>query len=157
MEKKNSFIYYAQTMPGVEEIAWLEIRKRLKNVSFREYLFAKEQNGIVLFDYDGPPEKLLQLRSTEDVFLEAVSQQKVSRGREDLKQIGTLVHKSESFGRAANSLLRYRKFSHPPTYRVVSRKYGQHQYRRKDFESVVMRGIQARYPRWTPVADQAQV
>ncbi len=157
MEKKNSFIYYAQTMPGVEEIAWLEIRKRLNNVSFREYLFAKEQNGIVLFDYDGPPEKLLQLRSTEDVFLEAVSQQKVSRGREDLKQIGTLVHKSESFGRAANSLLRFRKFSHPPTYRVVSRKYGQHQYRRKDFESVVMRGIQARYPRWTPVADQAQV
>jgi 23S rRNA G2445 N2-methylase RlmL len=157
MEKQNRFTYYAQTMPGVEEIAWLEIRQRLSNVSFREYLFAKEQNGIVLFDYDGPPEKLLQLRSTEDVFLEAVSKQKVSRGREDLKQVNTLVHKSESFGRAANTLLRHRKFSHPPTYRVVSRKYGQHQYRRKDFEMAVLRGIQARYPRWTPVADKAQV
>lgn len=157
MEKQNRFTFYAQTMPGVEEIAWLEIRDRLNNVSFREYLFAKEQNGIVLFDYDGPLEKLLQLRTTEDVFLEAVSKQKVSRGREDLNQISTLVYKSESFGRAANTLLRHRKFSHPPTYRVISRKYGKHQYRRKDFETAVLRGIQARYPRWTPVADKAQV
>ena len=157
MEKQNRITYYAQTMPGVEEIAWLEIRKRLENVSFRENLFAKEQNGIVLFDYDGPTDELLQLRTTEDVFLEAVSQQKVSRGREDLKQVTTLVHKSEAFGRAANNLLRYRKFSHPPTFRVVSRKYGKHQYRRKDFELAVLRGIQARYPRWTPVADEAQV
>ena len=157
MGKQNQLTFYAQTMPGVEEIAWLEIRDRLSNVSFREYLFAKEQNGIVLFDYDGPPEMLLQLRSTEDVFLEAVSKQKVSRGREDLKRVTNLVQKSESFGRAANNLLRHRKLSHPPTYRVVSRKYGQHQYRRKDFEIAVLRGIQARYPRWTPVADQAQV
>jgi hypothetical protein len=44
MEKQNRFTFYAQTMPGVEEIAWLEIRDRLNNVSFREYLFAKEQN-----------------------------------------------------------------------------------------------------------------
>ena len=31
--------YYAQTMPGVEEIAWLEIRDRLKNPHFLRYLF----------------------------------------------------------------------------------------------------------------------
>jgi 23S rRNA G2445 N2-methylase RlmL len=40
---------------------------------------------------------------------------------------------------------------------VVSRKYGQHQYRRKDFQTAVLRGIQARYPRWTPVHDKAQI
>jgi 23S rRNA G2445 N2-methylase RlmL len=157
MAKQNRFTYYAQTMPGVEEITWLEIRKRLDKVFFREKLFAKEQNGIILFDYEGAPEKLLQLRTTEDVFLEAVSKQKVARGREDLRQITNLVQKSESFGRAANRLLRYRKFSHPPTFRVVSRKYGQHQYRRKDFQTAVLRGIQARYPRWTSVVDKAQV
>jgi len=157
MTKNNPFTYYAQTMPGVEEIAWLEIRQRLNDVTFREYLFAKEQNGIVLFDYNGSPEKLLKLRSTEDVFLEAVNNPKVSRGREDLQRINALVYKSESFGRAANNFLRFRKFSHPPTFRVVSRKYGQHQYRRKDFELAVLHGIQARYPRWKPVADNAQV
>jgi 23S rRNA G2445 N2-methylase RlmL len=67
------------------------------------------------------------------------------------------VQKSESFGRAANKLLRQRKLSSPPTYRVISRKYGQHQYRRKDFETAVWRGIQGRYPRWKPVNDRAQV
>ena len=41
--------YYAQTMPGVEEIAWIEIRDRLKGAHFQRYLFAKEQNGIVVF------------------------------------------------------------------------------------------------------------
>lgn len=157
MEDKNQATYYAQTMPGAEEIAWLEIRNRLKSASFREYVFAKEQNGIVLFDYAGSPDELLHLRSTEDVFLEAISKQKITRGRQDLNQISTLIHKSESFGRAANNLLRYRKFSQPPTYRVISRKYGQHQYRRKDFEIAVLRGIEARYPRWTPVADNAQI
>ncbi len=157
MPPKNRFTYYAQTMPGVEEIAWLEIRERLDGASYREKLFAKEQNGIICFDYDGAVEKLLQLRTTEDVFLEALNRAKVGRGRQDLRQISSLVQKSESFGRAANQLLRKRKFDHPPTYRVVSRKYGQHQYRRKDFETAVLRGIQARYPRWTPVRDRAQV
>ncbi len=157
MEKQNLTTYYAQTMPGVEEIAWLEIRERLNTPVFQEYLFAKEQNGIVLFSYDGSLDKLLQLRTTEDVFLEALSQKSVSRGRQDLNHISTLVQKSDAFGRAANTILRYRKFSHPPTFRVVSRKYGKHQYRRKDFEIAVLRGIQARYPRWTPVADDAQV
>ncbi len=157
MTKQDRFIYYAQTLPGVEDIAWLEIRKELDAVSFRENLFAKEQNGIVLFDYEGAPEKLLQLRTTEDVFLQALSKKKVTRGREDLKQITNLVQQSEQFGRAANRLQRLRKFSHPPTFRVISRKYGQHQYRRKDFETAVLRGVQGRYPRWTPVADKAQV
>jgi hypothetical protein len=50
---KNLTRYYAQTMPGIEEIAWLEIRDRLGKLKFAEYLFAPEQNGIVAFDYGG--------------------------------------------------------------------------------------------------------
>ncbi|NCF64641.1 MAG: methyltransferase domain-containing protein [Chloroflexi bacterium] len=157
MGKQNRTTYYAQTMPGVEEIAWLEIRERLNTAVFQEYLFAKEQNGIVLFSYKESLDKLLQLRTTEDIFLEAISKKRMSRGREDLKQFYDLAHKSDTFGRAANILLRFRKYSQPPTFRVVSRKYGKHQYRRKDFELALLRGFQARYPRWTPVADNAQV
>lgn len=157
MAKNSTFTYYAQTMPGIEEISWLEIRESLHPVTFREKLFAKDQNGIVVFDYSGPPEKLLGLRTTEDVFLQAISMERVSRGRQDLKEFSALIQKSESFGRAANALLRYRKFSQPPTYRVISRKYGQHQYRRKDLETAVLRGMQARYPRWTPVSDNSQI
>ncbi len=148
---------YCQTMPGIEEIAWLEIRDKLKPVSFREKLFARDQNGILVFNYGGSLQDLLNLRTTEDVFLQAINKKKVTRGRQDLKQITTLVHKSESFGRAANALTRFRKFSGPPSYRVISRKYGKHQYRRKDLETAVLYGIQSRYPRWRPVTDNAQV
>ena len=60
-------------MPGFEEIAWLEIHERFPGTSFGEYLFAKEQNGIVVFDFAGDVDGLLQLRTTEDVFLLALN------------------------------------------------------------------------------------
>ncbi|MCZ7667870.1 MAG: hypothetical protein M5U34_12025 [Chloroflexi bacterium] len=50
---EHTIDYYVQTMPGLEEIAWLEIRDMLPGAKFGEYLFAKEQNGIVTFSYAG--------------------------------------------------------------------------------------------------------
>ena len=150
MLKQNLLTYYAQTMPGFEEIAWLEIRDRCPGATFGEYLYAKEQNGILVFDYAGEVDKLLKMRTTEDVFLQAINETKMSRGKRDLSQINHMVSKGEQFGRAVNNLMRWRQFSGPPTYRVISRKYGQHQYRRKDLESAVFYGIQSRYPRWRP-------
>jgi len=157
MNKEQSLTYYAQTMPGFEEIAWLEIRDRCPEASFGGYLYAKEQNGILVFDNAGDIKHLLQLRTTEDIFLQAINKKSMSRGKADLPQITQMVSKGESFGKAVNALMRWRKFSAPPTYRVISRKYGQHQYRRKDIESAVSYGIQSRYPRWRPVKDGGQV
>ena len=155
MSKQHTF--YAQTMPGVEEIAWLEIRDKLPKVRFGEYLFAKDQNGIVVFHYDGDPKDVLQLRTTEDVFMQVLSVNKMARGRRDLIQVTEMVQQGEAFGQAMNDFLRFRKYSKPPTFRVISRKYGKHDYRRKDFERAVLQGLERRYPRWTPVADGGQV
>lgn len=149
--------YYAQTMPGVEEIAWLEIRKRLKDAHFQRYLFAKEQNGIVVFDYPGPADDLLRLRTTEDVFMQIAHQDGMTRLKRDLRGIQELIAASEPFGRAVNDYLRIRRFSAPPTYRVISRQYGKFEYSRKDLTATVWRSLKQRYPRWTPVADDAQV
>lgn len=157
MNQKNMLTYYAQTMPGFEEIAWLEIREKCHDASFGEYLYAKDQNGIVVFDYSGDIGELLRLRTTEDVFLSALDRPRMSRNKSDLPQITNLVAKDESFGRAVNAFLRWRRFSSPPTYRVISRQYGQHQYRRKDLEKAVYFGLQSRYPRWKPVEDGGQV
>lgn len=144
-------------MPGVEEIAWLEIRSLLPEAQFVEYQFAKEQNGIVLFDYEGPIEKLLQLQTAEDVFMEALSIPKMQRGKRDLPKLKEIVGRGEDVGKAINELGRYRKFSTPPTFRVISRKYGTHDYRRKDMERMVLEALQLRNPRWTAVPDDAQV
>jgi tRNA (guanine6-N2)-methyltransferase len=144
-------------MPGVEEITWREIRDRLSPVKFVEFLFAKEQNGIVVFDYGGDLGRLLELRTAEDVFLLALSEPKMTRGRQDLTQVREWVEKSEAFGRAMNQLVRFRRFSGQPTYRVISRKYGTHQYRRKDLEQAALHGLAMRYGKWTAVPDDSDV
>lgn len=149
--------YYAQTMPGVEEIAWIEIRDRLKGAHFQRYLFAKEQNGIVVFDYPGPAAELLRLRTTEDVFMQVASHDQLTRLRRDLRGIHELIATSDSFGAAVNDYLRIRRFSAPPSYRVISRQYGKFEYSRKDLTATVWRSLKQRYPRWTPVADDAQI
>lgn len=145
-------------MPGVEEIAWLEIRTRLPEVKFGETLFAKEQNGIVIFDYEGPVANLLQLRTAEDVFIEALSVKKLSRDWRDLRQVADRVADSTAFGRAVGALARYQaNRTKSPTYRVIARQYGQHQYRRKDLQEAVLKAVKRRYPLWRPVADDAQI
>ncbi len=149
--------YYAQTMPGVEEIAWLEIRQRLKDAHFIRYLFAKEQNGIVVFDYPGAAADLLRLRTTEDVFMQIAYHEELTRLRRDLRGIQQLIIDSDEFGRTVNDYLRIRRFSALPTYRVISRQYGKFEYSRKDLTETVWRSLKQRYPRWTPVADDAQL
>ena len=145
-------------MPGVEEITWLEIRSHLPQAKFSETLFAKEQNGIVIFDYDGPIADLLQLRTAEDVFIEALSMEKLSRDWRDLRQVVDRIADSAAFGRAVSALTRYQaKRSKTPSYRVVARKYGRHQYRRKDLQDAVLQGLKKRYPLWRSVADDAQM
>ena len=151
------FSYYAQTVPGAEEIAWLEIRWRLPGVKFGEYMFAKEQNGIVTFAYQGDMADVQQLETVEEVFLQALSVPKLSRGKRDLTQIRELVTKAEDLGRAGNQLMRFRQFNRPPAYRVVSRKFGKHEYSLKDLQKAVLQGMETRYPRWMPVVDGAQV
>jgi SAM-dependent methyltransferase len=149
--------YYVQTRPGLEEIAWLEIRDMLPYAKFGEYLFAKEQNGVVTFSYKGDMADVNQLLTSEDEFLQALSIPKLSRGRQDLAVIQEAVAKGEEFGRAANQFLRFRQFSRPPSYRVICRKFGTHEYRQSNVEQLVLDAMMTRYPRWQPITDGPQV
>lgn len=136
--------YYAQTMPGIEKIAWLEIRARLKGATFREFLFTREKNGIVLFDYEGAPGDLLALRTVEDVFALALPPQKLTRDWGDLRALANLVAESPLFESALRQVGKARG-GRASTFRVVARKEGQHQYRRKDVGEAIARGIERRY------------
>lgn len=149
--------YYVQTRPGLEEIAWLEIRDMLPGAKFGEYLFAKEQNGVTTFSYKGEMTEVNQLLTSEDEFLLALSLPKLSRGRQDINLINEAVGKGEDFGRATNQFLRFRQFSHPPSYRVFCRKFGTHDYRQAHIEQAVLEGMMLRYPRWQPITDGPQV
>lgn len=157
-EKTNQINdYYVQTRPGLEEIAWLEIRDMLPNAKFGEYLFAQEQNGIVTFSYKGETADVNQLLTSEDEFLQALSLPKLSRGRQDLALVQEAVAKGEEFGRATNQFLRFRQFSGPPSYRVFCRKFGTHEYRQAHMERAVLDAMMSRYPRWQAITDGPQV
>src|SRR5215472_18350670 len=56
--------YYAMTMPGLETIAFSEIKTRMPDAEL-----VKFARGIVLFRTGAPVRDLLKLRTTEDVFV----------------------------------------------------------------------------------------
>ncbi len=151
----NPKVYYAQTMPGVEKIAWLEIRDRFPKAKFSEFLFAKDLNGIIAFEFTGKAMELLKLRTTEDVFAQIASIDKLSRDWRDLRIIARHIETSPSL---IQVIKMWQKTRGQVTYRVISRKIGGHQYRRMDFEEAVIKGIQKRFGnRWRLVDDHADV
>ncbi|MBK7893880.1 MAG: hypothetical protein WAS33_30040 [Candidatus Promineifilaceae bacterium] len=156
--KMDTTTYYVQTMPGVEEIAWLEIRNKLPGAKFGETVFAKDQNGLLIFSYAGDVADLFQLRTVEDVYVLALSVDKVARTRGVLPQITELVRDTAVFQHAIDTAWPIR-MQQParPSYRVISRLYGSHDLYRKQLGEAVERGMKARYPKWRLVDDHAQV
>ncbi|WP_420629357.1 hypothetical protein [Candidatus Leptofilum sp.] len=153
----NATTYYVQTMPGVEEIAWLEIRDKLPGAKFSETVFAKDQNGLLLFSYSGDASDLFQLRAVEDVFVLAVSIDKVPRTRQVLPQLTELIGESATFQHAIDIAMPIRKQPGRPSYRAISRLYGSHDIYRKQLGEAVRRGMKERYPRWRLVDDHAML
>ena len=153
----NTTTYYVQTMPGVEEIAWLEIRDKLPGAKFGETVFAKDQNGLLIFSYAGDTADLLQLRTVEDVYVLALSIEKAPRTRKILPQITELVQNTAVFQHAVDIAWPIRAQSGRPSYRAISRLYGSHDTYRKQLGEAVRRGIKSRYPRWRLVDDNAQL
>ncbi|RMG97949.1 MAG: methyltransferase domain-containing protein [Chloroflexi bacterium] len=146
---RERLTYFAQTVPGVEEIAWLELRARLPNVKFERYLYAADTHGIVSFTFEGDPATLTDLWTVEDVFWQALMR-KLERTRRDLVDIGRWLQAEESVGRAAHALMRYRKFARPPVYRLRVRQFGQHVYDKRQLESAVSRALKKRLFPWLP-------
>jgi len=89
----KGYLYYAHTMPGLEDVAWTEIRRRLDGVSFEAFKEIRGKNGLVLFRYAGQPADLLRLRTIEDVFFLVERIPKVEWGYQGLSQIyQTILH-----------------------------------------------------------------
>jgi 23S rRNA G2445 N2-methylase RlmL len=154
--QRRPLTYYAQTMPGVEKITWREIQERFPQATLGQYLFAKEQNGIVLFDDDVSFKELLTLRTAEDVFIQAAYIPRLTYDYGDLRQIERLVETGELFGKVTHILTSYLKLTRRPTFRVVARKTGTHRYTRAHLEKALSLGVQRRFGRsWRQVEENA--
>jgi tRNA (guanine6-N2)-methyltransferase len=155
----GAFAFFAQTVPGIEPIAWREMKARLSDVALIGFRRFRDGNGIVLFEYRGDPAALLRLRTTEDVFYLVAHEEHVPLDRRGLRVMQEAVRESRYFdvGLRIHRGIREGRGGGPTTFRVIARKQGaRHRYRRVDAQRAVEQGILQRYNfRWQLVEGRA--
>lgn len=149
---------YVETPPGLEEVAWLEIRDRFPEAAFGALLFARDERGVVVFDFPGDLADLFTLRTVNGAFLTAafLDKDEVSRGYRDLHRMREQMAEMGDLGRAVNLFTRFRR-RQPSTYRVVVRTYGRHEYDRRDVRRAVLQVVEPLYPDWQRTPEEADL
>ncbi len=139
--------------PGLEEVAGEEIERALGGAVKRSGL------GIVVFRVPVIDRALLDLRTTEDVFLLAWGTDQLSYRAEDLDRIRRWTAQDADW----NRLLRLHHQVRPkpkgkPTYHLVTQMTGVHGYRRIDALKALARGLAGKFPAsWKPAQENAAI
>jgi 23S rRNA G2445 N2-methylase RlmL len=139
--------------PGLEPVAADEIATELGGEVKRSGY------GFVVFRVPEVDDRLLWLRTTEDVFLLAWGTDQLTRRAEDLDKIERWTAREPDWGR----LLRLHHAVRPkpngkPTYRLVAQMEGQHGYLRRDAARALARGLDGKFPAsWRPAEENAAV
>lgn len=148
--------YFAQVVPGLEEIAREELAELAPGITFDRTLRRfDERTSIVPFQLTGSPQVLCQARTVEDLFVTLVDRTGIPDGREGLRTIHAAVA-TVAGERAVSTALELRpRRKGPVTVRVIARTAGRRAYRRIDLQRAVERALRERFPRWKPVEDDA--
>jgi tRNA (guanine6-N2)-methyltransferase len=144
---------YAMAHPGLEAVASEEIERDLGGE------VKKTGSGIVVFRVPEIDERLLKLRTTEDVFLLAWGSDQLTHRAEDLERIRRWTAREADWP----SLLRLHHALRPkpkgrPTYHLVTQMEGRHGYLRRDARKALAQGLAGTVPEsWRPVEENAAV
>jgi tRNA (guanine6-N2)-methyltransferase len=144
---------YALVHPGLEAIAAEEIERDLGCE------VKKTGSGIVVFRLAEIDERVLKLRTTEDVFLLAWGSDQLTYRAEDLERIRRWTAREADWP----ALLRIHHALRPkpkgrPTYHLVAQMEGRHGYLRKDARKALAQGLAGAVPEsWRPVEENAAV
>jgi 23S rRNA G2445 N2-methylase RlmL len=139
--------------PGLEPVAAEEIERELGGD------VKKTGQGIVVFRLPEIDDRLLSLRTTEDVFLLAWGSDQLTRRAEDLDSIRRWTARQADWP----NLLRVHHAIRPkpkgrPTYRLVAQMEGQHGYLRRDARKALAQGLAGKVPEsWRPAEENAAV
>jgi tRNA (guanine6-N2)-methyltransferase len=158
----KGYLYYAHTMPGLEQVAWIEIQRRLDQAVFEAFKELPGKNGFVLFRYAGQPADLFKLRAAEDIFF-LIARFPIKWGYQGLSQIyralssNRFIDMGLSTHNRAHHADNRRKQEH--TFRVISRMTGDnHPYRRIDLERTVKKGLKKRLgSKWRAVEEGERI
>lgn len=133
--------YYAMTLPGIETIAFSEIRARVPDATL-----VKFARGVVLFRTAASPVDLLELRTTEDVYVLLAHLTDLGRGPDALRVLHSATLHADITG-ALEAVRRAHHGQPPRTWRVVSQKEGTHDFRRMDAGQAVTDALKRALPR----------
>jgi tRNA (guanine6-N2)-methyltransferase len=134
-------LFYVMTMPGLETLAFSEIRSRVADAELIKFA-----RGIALFRTTAQPGDLLTLRTVEDVFFVLAHVTGLGRGRGTLK----VLHSAALNADIATALEAWRRCHHGArlaTWRVVSQMTGGHDFRRIDAGQAVSDALERALPR----------
>ncbi len=134
--------FYAMTIPGLETLAFSEIRAKMSDAEL-----VKFARGIALFRTATPPNELLQLRTTEDIFITIKHITGLGRGRDAVRVFHSAMSHIEDMNAILSVWRRAHKAIQPKTWRVVSQMVGTHDFRRTDAGQAVSDGLRRILPR----------
>jgi 23S rRNA G2445 N2-methylase RlmL len=144
---------YALVHPGLEEVAADEVTRDLAGDVKRT------APGLVVFRLSEIDQRILTLRTTEDVFLLAWGTDQLSYRAEDLDKIQRWTAREPDW----QQLLRIHHAVRPkprgkPTYRLVAQMQGRHAYLRRDAGKALARGLAGHFPdSWRPAEENASI
>jgi 23S rRNA G2445 N2-methylase RlmL len=144
---------YAMVIPGLEPVAADEIGRDLGGQVKRS------APGINVFRVSHIDDSLLQLRTTEDVFLLAWGTDKLTHRSEDLDRIRRWTAHDADWNRLLTIHHALRpKPKGKPTYHLVTQMSGKHVYRRVDARKALIQGLAGKLPAsWRLVEENAAV
>jgi len=134
--------FYAMTMPGLETLAFSEIRAKTSDSEL-----VKFARGIALFRTGTPPDELLKLRTVEDVFITVAHITGLGRGRDAVRVFHSAMLHVEDMNGTLSVWRRAHKAIQPKTWRVVSQMDVPHDFRRTDAGEAVSDALRRIMPR----------
>jgi 23S rRNA G2445 N2-methylase RlmL len=136
-------------IPGLEPVAADEISRELGGDVKRS------APGINVFRLPEIDESLLQLRTTEDVFLLGWGTDKLTHRTEDLDRIRRWTAHDVDWNRLLSIHHRLRpKPKGKPTYHLVTQMSGKHVYRRVDARKALIQGLAGKLPASWKLAEE---
>jgi 23S rRNA G2445 N2-methylase RlmL len=144
---------YVIVQPGLEPVVSEEIEHDFGGE------VKKTGRGVVVFRVPHVDERLLKLRTAEDVFLFAWGTDQLTYRAEDLDKIRRWTDREADWGR----LLQLHHTIRPkpkgkPTFRVVTQMEGHHGYLRRDAGKAFVKGLAGKFPdSWKPAEENAAI
>ena len=145
--------YYAQIVPGLEEIATAELRGAGAQVT--ETLAGFDKRDSILLFRAADLDAVMNCGTLEDVF-ELVLDTSTGFGRAAVKRLARAMER-ETVERALLTHNSLRLGKHGRSYRVVARVAGKHLFLREHVEAAFASGLDGLLAKWIPATGKASL